>query len=414
MPGNKESYWLFLEPFVHCVTAGDDVLIYNSVTHTVTEYKSSPGISSLCRDLDDPSKGFTVRISPGDENSEIRDFISGLRNSHSGDLIRAIGDTRPAVIRPRPVLVNYPPPEEFPGFNVGDYLKNIYFSLNASEIPAAHGYTWAMYQFPCFTYNERGYTELAPADVLKNYLPYDGIPGLTMDLTGADITQYSRLDELITHLKKLVSSVVFHIPFPCHDPEVIEQLIRLKNSRISFYVTLPEGTSLLPGLIDNPWFRLKKSRIDFNFIIRSLEEYNNVAAILSETGLKRVFFLPYYDKENMEFFRENIFLSRDDIMGSKPGQRQVYSRQILNDQGFGKLYVMPSGEVFANMNEAPLGNIHNETITGLVKREIYTGKGWNLNRMQVSPCSGCLYRFLCPPVGNYERFMQRFNFCDIL
>jgi len=75
-----------------------------------------------------------------------------------------------------------------------------------------------------------------------------------------------------------------------------------------------------------------------------------------------VFFLPYYSGENFEFFRDNIFLSKDDILGSKPDQRQVYSRQVLNEHSFGKLYVMPSGEVFPNLNGEPLGSVYNESI----------------------------------------------------
>jgi pseudo-rSAM protein len=411
---NKKIYWLFLEPFAHSVTHGNNVLIYNSITGRVIEYQDAPGLSKLMSDLDNSSTGFTARIDPDNETREVRDFISDLRNSHSGDLIKARNDIRPVVIHPRPILVNYPPPTDFPDFNTGDYLKNIYFNLNASETPADQGYIYAMYQFPCLAFNSAGYIEMPAADVLNRYLPFDGISGIGIDLTGADITRYRELDALIPYLKKLISPITFHIPLPCHDPSAIEKIIRLKNSRISFYITLPYGPSVLPDILNNTYFQKKKNHFDFNFIIRSLEEYNLINGVLAETGLKRFFFLPYYSKANLEFFKENIFLAKNDILGSKPDQRQVYSRQVLNDPSFGKLYIMPGGEVFSNMNEEPLGNIYNETIPDLVKKEIYTGKGWNLNRMHVQPCSACLYRFLCPPIGNYERFMQRFNFCDIL
>ncbi|MCX6283434.1 MAG: hypothetical protein NTW31_04255, partial [Bacteroidetes bacterium] len=60
------------------------------------------------------------------------------------------------------------------------------------------------------------------------------------------------------------------------------------------------------------------------------------------------------------------------------------------------------------------GNINTHSIQELVRHEIYNGQSWELTRMKVSPCSECLYRFFCPPVGNYELFMKKFNFCDVL
>jgi pseudo-rSAM protein len=389
-------------------------LIYNSISGVKLEFRDSPGISRLAGDLTDPSKGFAAAVDPGNESSEIKGFISALRGSYSGDIISSRDGIRPVVIRPRPVMLNYPPPADYQDFTIGDYLRNIYFFLNASEEPSAAGYTHAMKQFPCMAYDASGYSELPASAVLNNYMPYDGISGLGMDLTGADLTRYSQLDDLLPYLKKLISPIICHIPLPCHDPEAVEKLIRLKNCRVSFYVTLPSGPALLPELMNKMFFQKTKKRFDFNFVIRSLDEYNMITGLLPGIGLEKVFFLPYYSGENFEFFRDNIFLSKDDILGSKPDQRQVYSRQVLNEHSFGKLYVMPSGEVFPNLNGEPLGSVYNESIPGLVRREVTTGNAWNLTRMKVQPCSGCLYRFLCPPIGNYERSMQRFNFCDIL
>jgi hypothetical protein len=45
---------------------------------------------------------------------------------------------------------------------------------------------------------------------------------------------------------------------------------------------------------------------------------------------------------------------------------------------------------------------------------LYNGQSWNLTRIKVKPCGDCLYRLFCPPIGNYELFMKRFNFCDVL
>jgi len=65
------------------------------------------------------------------------------------------------------------------------------------------------------------------------------------------------------------------------------------------------------------------------------------------------------------------------------------------------------------MNDAMIGNAAKHTLADLVSEELENGISWKRTRKGVSPCSGCIYQFLCPPISSYEIFMQRFNFCDV-
>ena len=85
----------------------------------------------------------------------------------------------------------------------------------------------------------------------------------------------------------------------------------------------------------------------------------------------------------------------------------------MNEHDFGKLTVFPNGDVFANANDKPLGNLADLNVEELVGRERAGNTSWSRRRTEVEPCRDCLYRFLCPPVSNYEILSKKFNFCHI-
>jgi len=164
----------------------------------------------------------------------------------------------------------------------------------------------------------------------------------------------------------------------------------------------------------NPEFSKKQKKIDINFLIQSIREYQLITELIHESGQGKTFIFPYFNGRNTGFFKENVFLSRKDILNLKPNQQQIYSRSLINEHLFGRIFIRTDGEAYANLNHDPIGNITQGSISDLVRNELYNGKSWNLTRMKVKPCGDCLYQLFCPPVGNYELFMKKFNFCDVL
>ena len=411
---NKHTQFLYLEPYTFSVVAGNDVLIYNSLNHKVLEYTESPSIAEIIRKTEDAGGGFLAEIDLRSNHTELSSLLSDLRESFSGDVVSLPPDNKPSVVRPKPVIKNYPPSKDFPSFSADDYLRNIYFFLNQDNNTLCTDYRFAADQFFCPVYNSLGYKEMAFETVFNACSPYSGVSGIGIDLSGSDLTKYSGVNEMPGQLRKLSLPLTFHLPLPCDNPELVWKLLKTGNSRISFYITFPDGPSALKEIRKSPEFIKKQKKIDINFLIQSLEEYQLITELINEGGREKTFIFPYFNGRNTGFFKENVFLARNDILNLKPTQQQIYSRSLINEHLFGKIFIKPNGEAYANLNHDTIGNISHGSISDLVRNELYNGQSWNLTRIKVKPCGDCLYRLFCPPIGNYELFMKRFNFCDVL
>jgi len=411
---NNQARYLYLEPYTFSVVAGDDVLIYNSLNRKILEYRRSPAIAEIIRKAEDAGEGFLSNIETGSNLNELNALINDLRENFSGDIVTFPPDKKPSVVRPKPLIKNYPPAKDFPSFSADDYLRNIYFFLNQDDNQICKEYRHAMKQFVCPVYDSEGYKEMKVETVIDNCSPYSGISGLALDLSGSDLTKYTAISELLPWLRNLSLPVTFHIPLPCSDQETIWRLLRVPRSRVSLYITLPGGIQAVKEIRSHTDFIKRSNRLGFNFLIRSMNEYQAITELSGPASREKIFILPYFDGENSGFFKENVFLTKDDILNLKPNQQQVYSRSLINEQLYGRLFIKTGGEAFANLNHDTIWNINDNSISDLVRNELYKGKSWHLTRMKVKPCSDCLYRLFCPPVGNYELFMNRFNFCDVL
>jgi pseudo-rSAM protein len=148
-------------------------------------------------------------------------------------------------------------------------------------------------------------------------------------------------------------------------------------------------------------------------MVTSAEELETAQEIISRANLPNPWLNPYYNGKNFSFFRETVFITRDDIGNSRPDQHQVFSRLTVNESDFGRFTLLPDGSIHANLNDPPVGVLGSVQPEEMILKELLDGASWVRTRKNVSPCRDCLYHFLCPPVSSYELLMNRFNFCDV-
>ena len=84
----------------------------------------------------------------------------------------------------------------------------------------------------------------------------------------------------------------------------------------------------------------------------------------------------------------------------------------MNIYDFGKINIMPNGDVYANLNHPILGNIYTDSLYEIVHKEVEEGKSW-LRIRNEAPCNDCVYQWLCPPPSNYEIAIGRSNLCHV-
>ena len=121
---------------------------------------------------------------------------------------------------------------------------------------------------------------------------------------------------------------------------------------------------------------------------------------------------PIYTGDNIDFFRDEVFLSREDILSEKLSIKDIFLNQAINIYDFGKLNILPNGDIYANIHFPALGNIKTHSIYDVVLKELEEGKSWLRIRNQ-APCNNCIFQWLCPSPSDYEITIGRPNLCNV-
>lgn len=74
----------------------------------------------------------------------------------------------------------------------------------------------------------------------------------------------------------------------------------------------------------------------------------------------------------MPFIEEYLFFNEEDLKDIALSKRDIFVRQTLNVFHFGKLYIMPNGNIYSNLNGASMGTIK-ESPHDIVYREMTEG-----------------------------------------
>jgi len=415
-------FWLFIEPYVQMIQKGDHLLLYNTLSKKVHELRTTGSLSALIKALLDPETGYVVKVTEDQvKKEEVQKFIRLLRKEFLGDLLDAgWSEAKPVTIFPEPYVKYGFNPHRVqtvpgkPAIDLRNYLQEITLFLNSHRRENQDPFDTAFLQFSypgCVTGREN---TMDPGlfrriiDEVNNYTP------TLIHLSGENLMHYPHLEEVINILDTSPFQKKYHLLAEHWDEKLVPKVLSQPRTTLSLYLRFP----LDPGKIVSHLQRLTEDifikRLEFNLIVSdqaTLQEALEMASILD---LPNIFFKPVFTGDNLDFFKENVFVAREEILASKPNQQQVFSRMTINENDFGKLWILPGGEVHANLNDPPLGLAKKEYLHQLVARELDDRTSWGRTRATLMPCRGCVYQFLCPPVSSYEIFMNRFNFCDII
>lgn len=157
------------------------------------------------------------------------------------------------------------------------------------------------------------------------------------------------------------------------------------------------------------------------FASRSVNNVELKIAVQKQTGssiykehlneLQQIIYAPVYNGGNMDFFCDNVFLSKDEIYQLKPTANDVLMNQVLNANYFGNIIIDSEGMVYSRPNGKMMGDIQpNQDIVDFIENNAISDD-WFLTRNKVSPCSNCLFQYICPPISNYEFIFNRYNLC---
>ena len=377
------DYWFTIEPYVFVGLSKKCVLLYNTLDGATIESDKEKVIELLQGLLIEENCGVVLLKNEQYKQKDINGFIGELREKFMGDIINV------ALSRGKPVQL-------LPYFNFSDkhdiYKKHnfSFFKKNVLE-----------------NLSEISIHVDAATDVTK-LIPFlqSIIWNPTFNIIG-DISNVLNYSELLDFFDQHLSPKYI----VCSYQNVLALQPDFENNfsykiSVHFPIDLQQWNNSRQILLN------QTLSVEYIFNVTSEEESQQVGQFIEKYRIEKYRINPVFTGDNIRFFEEKVFLTKEDILSTSMTIKDFFSRQEMNLYDFGKINIMPNGDAYANINHPALGNIYSDSIYEIVQKEIDEGESWLRVRNQ-APCNDCVYQWLCPPPSNYEIAIGRLNLCHV-
>lgn len=126
--------------------------------------------------------------------------------------------------------------------------------------------------------------------------------------------------------------------------------------------------------------------------------------------LNLITLVPIYDRTNLDFFESSVAITEEDRHEFVLSKQEIFRNQVLNHNYFGRLTILPDRSVYADVNDLPVGTLSSD-IYDCIYSAMQKDHAW-MRLRNCMPCVECVYKWLCPPLSNYEKVIGRPNLCD--
>ena len=415
-------YWLYLHPYVHSAIKKERAVIYNTLNGKILEYKENKKIVRLINRLNSDSNLYVIKLKEEEIDASLSQFIKDIRKFYMGDLIDTIhSPNKPIQLKPMlnlqktfDYLTTYGNKSKILiNDELGEYLNVVTLYINDRCDLSCPMCSTAYKQFLCCFKTDIGRKEIAINHISQLINEIKNINLYKFNILGGNIFLYSKLFELIPLLNSINVIKEFYVHYlHLDDGREYSELFSDENNHLSIFIHFPlkmEEFNQRMSLLNH--YDIGKR---IHFLIEKDEDMAKAERVISDYQIEDYILTPYYNGNNLKFFKENVFLNRDSIIESKPTMNDIFARMTINTSDFKKLTILSNGDVYANLNNPKIGKLGKDYLFDLMYKELNEGKSWTKVRKHVSPCKGCVYNALCPPISNYEYIIGRYNLCDML
>lgn len=219
--------------------------------------------------------------------------------------------------------------------------------------------------------------------------------------------------EFYIELQKWILSNNFQVSIVMLLEDILLDFTKIEWIKSSMSISITVVVNEPSILINTPEvYQAFGEKIRFVFIINSIIEFDYFSSIIDRLDLKNYNIIPLYNDLNHKFFKDNVYMDLDSFENIRLTKREVFANMTLNVHSFGKLYIMPDGNIYSNTNDSMLGSIC-DPIYDILYKEMTERKTWFRIR-DMKPCNECVFQWLCPSPGNYELVLGKPNLCHIL
>lgn len=417
-----KHFWLIIEPFVYVNIKKNKVLLYNTITGKEILYKNDLDVLKIVKELLKVKNRMSIRISKKvlENNEMISDFISKIRCNFIGDIIEeTLIPQKPFQFTPKIKILDK-------DANINSHKDIVHFGkelmLNLLEISlyinsqcmlncSICDYAYKQLLFCCKSKKVQKSNELKLKEITNLIDETRGSALKRINILGGDIFLYKNFKQLVFFLNgiKVLKSYYTHYMNMQNQFDKLK-LMTGRLSELNVLITFPIEESILNEIfIQIEKYEVKKK---FTFVIKNNKDLETAERLVKNYDFDSSI-LPCYSGENLQFFRNNVFLKKKHVLEAKPSIKTILRRTELNPLLFGKLYILNNRRIHANINHKSLGKLGRDSLYDIVYNEMERGKSWRKLRKHVEPCRKCVYANVCPPLSNFELYFKKNNLCHI-
>ena len=396
--------WLVIEPFVSIFIKKENVLYYNTLNGKNLIFKNNKSVLKLSKRLLSNSNLYVVELKNIDlNNDELKLFIDKIFEYHMGYLLdQSLSAGKPVQLTPFGNVQNNNILLDKEKELIGEYALDLIseFSIYmgySNSAPESFNKLYKQFAFPLVSNSSKKQLKV---DNIKKFLNeiVDDFTGAFNFILGTKYKEFGKLVEFANGFQN-TKNYFFYLK------DLADYVTLLDNLDSNSFVTvyLKNDGNFNKELINS-------NNINLVGLIKSEEDYEYFENI-SKTENVKIEYKPYFSN-NYDFFKQFVFLDKDDIFEDLISNQMIVSRQLMNELNLGKFHVFPNERVFSNPNSVSLGNI-NTSIGQLILKELRTNNSWIKPRKFYPVCKSCVYNCFCPPVSNYEKFIKKYDFCNV-
>lgn len=407
----EKNKWFYLEPYTYINVNSSKVLIYNTLDSTAIIH-DHPEIIDIIKSLGIEANCGVIELNENQlKNESIKLFLRDILQNYMGDLIdTSLSPNKPIQMFPKLNLQFSK--DRIQGKNKYESqidlssIHEITLFLNGDRNKINNILRWEQYPIGF----ESDGRELDLDNLIKFIDPLLNVGPRVIRLSGYDIMKYKKFDNLLNYLNAFPCKIYLSIDYDNIDIEFLKKLIT-KSLFIQLVIKNPSRVNLGNLLFEE--LRDLISKCEFNFLLESENDSITSENIVKELKISEYRYFPIYNQKNIAFFRDNVFLNEKDILSTTISMQGIFTNQALNYYNFGKLSILPDGNVYAPGTNFVLGNIESESLFDVIFNEMFKGSSW-LHIRDQEPCEGCLFQWLCPPPSVYEKVIGKANLCNVL
>lgn len=382
-------------------------LIYNSLNGYTYNFLLDSDIKIICKYLLDSQNMYIYQLSHKEiENKKVKIWIEEILDIKAGEIVRLEDDNIIPFSFP-PIINLQSDIERISSESNRNVYENIISYLHEINI-----YLGGVCKQPYPIFKQTNYPMSDEKNIIDPKQLYKIIEtikhvSLSVNIIGGDLINYPYYNELF----QLLNECVFTLTFFVFDFDFINlQKILSKEESLFFKIIYTED--IYYEQVNQFLLSIKPSlNVTWIFTVSSDKDIEKIEYCINKYPHKNNIY-PIYTNNNDQFFQEKVYIDKNFLRRPKISKKQVYRNLSINTNFWGKITILASGHIYSNLNYPSIGTL-NDSLYDIILRELKMKNTWRLTRDQHKPCNSCLFKYICPPISNYELILNHFNLCPL-